>query len=239
MKSSTRVLSNLSLAIAISLSPLALHAEEAAKLSTEKERLSYSFGQKMGANFKKQGVELDMTQLTRGIEDALSGKQGPMTPAEVEKTMQEYQRAYFKRQAEFKNEAANKNLEAGKAFLAENAKKEGVKILDNGLQYKVIKSGSGKTPGEKDYVSVHYRGTLIDGTEFDSSYKRGTPANFPVNGVIKGWTQALQKMKEGDKWMLYIPSDLGYGLRGSGQKIQANSTLVFEVELLTVKEKAK
>ena len=123
----------------------------------------------------------------------------------------------------------------GETYLKENAKKEGVKTLPSGLQYKVVKEGSGKSPKATDTVSVHYRGTLIDGTEFDSSIKRGEPAEFPVNRVIKGWTEALQLMKEGDKWMLYIPSHLAYGERGAGGAIGPNETLIFEVELLKVK----
>lgn len=126
--------------------------------------------------------------------------------------------------------------QSGEEFLKENAKKEGVKTLEGGLQYKVLKEGTGKSPAASDTVSVHYRGTLIDGTEFDSSYKRGEPASFPVNRVIKGWTMALQKMKEGSKWMLYIPADLAYGERGTpGGPIGPNQALIFEVELLKVK----
>jgi FKBP-type peptidyl-prolyl cis-trans isomerase FklB len=132
-------------------------------------------------------------------------------------------------------EGLTKNKAEGEKFLADNKKKEGIKTTASGLQYKVIKDGTGKTPKATDTVSTHYRGTLISGKEFDSSYKRGEPAEFPVNGVIKGWTEALQLMKEGAKWQLFIPSELAYGERGAGQDIGPNSTLIFDIELLSVK----
>ena len=183
---------------------------------------------------KQQGIELDTPALTRGITDAASGnalalEEGEMTQSKTEYTQQ--LRAEIMQQQQ---ELAAKNLEAGEKFLAENAKKEGVVTLESGLQYKVIKSGDGPSPKPEDTVTTHYRGTLIDGREFDSSYKRGQPASFPVKGVIKGWTQALLKMKVGDKWELYVPSELAYGPQQRGEVIEPNSTLLFEIELLEI-----
>jgi FKBP-type peptidyl-prolyl cis-trans isomerase FklB len=158
-----------------------------------------------------------------------------MSQEEIRATLTSLQqRLMAARQQELKEKGA-KNLEEGKKFLVENQKKEGIKTLPSGLQYKVLTEGSGKTPKAEDTVTVNYKGTLIDGTEFDSSYKRGQPATFQVKGVIKGWTEALQLMKEGSKWQLFIPPELGYGERGAGSTILPNSTLIFEVELLTVK----
>jgi FKBP-type peptidyl-prolyl cis-trans isomerase len=141
-----------------------------------------------------------------------------------------------KRAQEIKKQA-EENAAAGKAFLEENAKKEGVLTLESGLQYKVLEEGNGTSPAEDDIVTVHYKGTLVDGTEFDSSYSRNEPATFPVNGVIKGWTEALQKMKTGDHWMIYIPAELAYGERQAGPTIGPNSTLIFDVTLLSIQDK--
>jgi FKBP-type peptidyl-prolyl cis-trans isomerase FklB len=158
-----------------------------------------------------------------------------MSQEEIRATLTSLQqRLVAARQKELKEKAA-KNTEEGKKFLAENQKKAGVKTLPSGLQYKVLTEGAGKTPKAEDTVTVNYKGTLIDGTEFDSSYKRGQPATFQVKGVIKGWTEALQLMKEGSKWHLFIPPELAYGERGAGRDIGPNATLIFEVELLTVK----
>ena len=148
--------------------------------------------------------------------------------------LSDLQKRMFAVQQERLKEVSARNLEEGTAFMAQNAKKDGVKTLPSGLQYKVIKEGKGKMPKAEDTVTVNYRGTFMDGTEFDSSYKRGEPVTFQVNGVIKGWTEALQLMKEGSKWELFIPSDLAYGERGAGQTIPPNSTLIFQVELISV-----
>jgi FKBP-type peptidyl-prolyl cis-trans isomerase FklB len=158
-----------------------------------------------------------------------------MTEEEYKATMTALQKEMMEKQADAARKLAEKNKKEGEAFLAENGKKEGVVTLPSGLQYKVIQSGKGKTPKSTDTVETNYRGTLIDGTEFDSSYKRGQTATFPVNGVIAGWTEALQKMKEGDKWQLFVPSNLAYGERGAGREIGPNATLLFEVELIAVK----
>jgi FKBP-type peptidyl-prolyl cis-trans isomerase FklB len=158
-----------------------------------------------------------------------------MTAEEIRATITSLQQRLMASQQKVLKEQAAKNLSVSKAFLAENGKKEGIKTLPSGLEYKVLTEGSGKMPKAEDTVTVHYKGTLIDGTEFDSSYKRGQPATFKVKGVIKGWTEALQLMKEGSKWQLFIPPELGYGERAAGPQIPPNSALIFEVELISVK----
>jgi FKBP-type peptidyl-prolyl cis-trans isomerase FklB len=155
--------------------------------------------------------------------------------AEIASAMETLQRKMMEKQMAQREEAAKENLREGQEFLSENAQKDGVRTTESGLQYEVIEKGSGKTPTPESTVTVHYRGTLIDGTEFDSSYRRGEPATFPVNGVIAGWTEALQLMSEGAKYKLYIPADLAYGERGAGQAIGPNETLIFDVELISVK----
>jgi len=203
-------------------------------LKDEKVRLSYSVGYQVGGDFKRQGLDINPEMLLKGVHDALTGKEPVMTPQEMRTTLVDLQKTVAAAQNQ-KNEAqAEKNLAEGKTFLAENRKKEGVKTLPSGLQYKVIKKGSGAMPKATDTVTVHYRGTLLDGTEFDSSYKRGKPATFGVGGVVAGWTEALQLMKEGAKWQLFIPPELGYGQGGASAKIPPNSTLIFEVELISV-----
>jgi FKBP-type peptidyl-prolyl cis-trans isomerase FklB len=203
-------------------------------LKDQKERDSYSLGYKYGETFKKQGMEIDLEVFSAGFRDATGGNEPRMTPEQMRETLSDLQKRAFAAQQLQLRERAAKNLEEGKAFLAQNAKKEGVKTLPSGLQYVTLKDGSGKSPKAGDEVTVHYRGTFIDGTEFDSSYKRGKPATFQVDGVIAGWTEALQMMKEGSKWELFIPSNLAYGERGMG-RIPPNSTLIFEVELISVR----
>jgi FKBP-type peptidyl-prolyl cis-trans isomerase FklB len=169
------------------------------------------------------------------LKDSYGGGETLLTEDEVRKTLADFQQKQFSRQAETMRKLAEKNKADGEKFLAENAKKEGVKTLPSGLQYKEITPGKGKSPKATDNVTTNYRGTLIDGTEFDSSYKRGQPATFPVSGVIPGWTEALQLMKEGGKWQLFVPSNLAYGEGGEGRVIGPNATLIFEVELISVK----
>jgi FKBP-type peptidyl-prolyl cis-trans isomerase len=208
-------------------------AAEKPKLTEQKDKESYSLGYQFADSLKKQGIELNLEIYTSGIKDGLAGKEPLLSQEEIRTTITELQkRSIAARQAEQKEKAV-KNLSESKAFLEENKKKEGVTALPSGLQYKVLKEGSGKTPKSTDSVTVHYKGTLINGTEFDSSYKRNQPAQFKVGGVIKGWTEALQLMKEGSKWQLFIPPELGYGERGGGP-IEPNSTLIFEVELISV-----
>jgi FKBP-type peptidyl-prolyl cis-trans isomerase FklB len=208
------------------------------QLSSQKEKLSYAIGIDMGSSLKKNGIDVDADILFQGIKDSLTGAKQLMTEQELRETIQTAQKELQARQMEKMKALAEKNKKDGEAFLAENKKKKGVKTTASGLQYKVITEGKGKTPKATDTVTVNYKGTLVDGTEFDSSYKRNEPATFPVGGVIKGWTEALQLMKEGSKWQLVIPADLAYGERGGGP-IGPNAVLVFEVELLSIKSEAK
>lgn len=191
-------------------------------------KISYSLGTLMASNVKAQGADsLDLEALSAGLKDVLEGKTLLVDQNEAMGLVQNYMQQAMMRKAE-------KAKEAGQQFLANNKTKEGVVTTASGLQYKVLQQGNGKQPTAQDRVTVHYAGTLIDGTPFDSSIKRGQPATFGVSGVIRGWTEALQLMKEGDKWMLYIPYDLAYGERGSGAQIPPYSTLLFEVELIKV-----
>jgi FKBP-type peptidyl-prolyl cis-trans isomerase FklB len=204
------------------------------ELKDRKDKESYSLGYQFGQSLKHQGLALNLEVYTAGIRDALSGVKPQMSQEEVNKTVSEVQsRVMAARQKELQ-ETGDKNLSEGKAFLEANRKKEGVKTLPSGLQYKVLAEGNGKTPKATDEVTVNYKGALIDGTEFDSSYKRGKPLTLKVNGVIRGWTEALQMMKAGSRWQLFIPPDLAYGERAMG-RIPPNSTLIFEVELISVK----
>lgn len=204
-------------------------------LKTELEKVSYIIGTQIARNFKAQDVEVDLNALMLGLKDALEGKTLAMSQSEMQKVYTHFQQEMRAKIAAKRAEEAAKNLAAGKAFLEANKTKEGVKVLPDGLQYKIIKEGTGPTPTADDRVETNYRGTLIDGAEFDSSYKRNKPAEFAVKGVIKGWTEALQLMKVGAKWELYIPPDLAYGERGR-PGIPPNSTLIFEIELLKIVE---
>ena len=199
-------------------------------LKDDKVRLSYSVGYQIGGDFKRQGVEINPEMLLKGIQDAISGEKGLMTPQERRNTLVNLQRQVAAQQEQDKPKQAREYPGEGRDFLAANAKKPGVVTLPSGLHYKVIREGTGKTPGPHDSVTVHYRGTLINGNEFDSSYRKGKPATFRVDRVIPGWTEALQLMKEGAKWQLFIPPDLAYGERGT----LADKTLIFEVELISV-----
>ena len=210
-------------------------AGEKIELKEQKDKESYSLGYQFGQNLKSQGVDINLDIYTSGIRDGLGGKESQMSSDEIRATITSLQQRLMAAQQKVLKEKAAKNIEEGKKFLAENQKKEGVKTLPSGLQYKVLTEGSGKMPKAEDTVTVNYKGTLIDGTEFDSSYKRGQPATFQVKGVIKGWTEALQLMKQGAKWQLFIPPELAYGERGAGRDIGPNATLIFEVEFLAVK----
>lgn len=213
----------------------AAFAQEKAELKSEKDKVSYSIGLDIGATFKKQGMDINTEALKAGINDAVSGKEPLLTDEQVKQTMEAFSKSMMEKQTAANKQEADKNKAAGDKFLAENKTKEGVKTTASGLQYKVIKEGEGESPKPTDVVETHYRGTLINGKEFDSSYSRNEPATFPVNRVIKGWTEALQMMKPGAKYQLFIPPDLAYGEKGAGQDIGPNETLVFEVELLNVK----
>jgi FKBP-type peptidyl-prolyl cis-trans isomerase len=198
-------------------------------LKDQKDKVSYSIGLDIGQTFKKQNIEVNSDSLSAGIRDGISGK-AQMTDEQVKETMAQFQKDMTSKQAEKSKETSA----AGEKFLAQNKSKPGVKTTASGLQYKVITEGKGAQPKASDTVQVHYRGTLLDGTEFDSSYKRNEPATFPLNQVIKGWTEGVQLMKEGSKYEFWIPANLAYGDRQVGPQIPPGSTLHFEVELLKV-----
>ena len=219
---------------AVALSGAAF-AADAPELKGDKEKLSYSIGMELGVNLKRQSVEVDPDLLAKGVKDSYGGGKTLLTEDEARLAITTFQKALMAKKAETMRILAEKNKADGEKFLAENARKEGVKTLPSGLQYKEIAPGTGKSPKTTDTVTTHYKGTLIDGTEFDSSYKRGEPATFPVSGVIPGWTEALQLMKEGAKWQLFVPSNLAYGEQGAGREIGPGATLIFEVELISVK----
>ncbi|MBJ6118010.1 FKBP-type peptidyl-prolyl cis-trans isomerase [Pontibacter sp. BT310] len=197
---------------------------------TLQEKISYIIGRDMAGNLKKQGIDVNPDAFIKGMKEAIEGKPSALSQAEVQEAMMQLQQEMGAKQGA----AGEENQKAGEAFLAENKNKEGVKTLPSGLQYEVLNEGTGKSPSASDKVTTHYHGTLIDGTVFDSSYERGQPATFPVNGVIAGWTEALQLMKEGAKWRLYIPSALAYGSQGAGDVIGPNAALIFDVELISV-----
>ncbi len=224
----------LSMALSVGLLFGICHASEKMEMKTQKDKESYSLGYQFGQSLKNQGVEINLKFYTSGIRDALGGTKPALSQEEIQKNVSEIQkRVITSRQKELK-QLSEANLSKSKAFLEANKKKEGIITLASGLQYKILTEGSGKTPKASDQVTVNYRGAFIDGGEFDSSYKRGQPITLKADGVIKGWTEALQLMKEGSKWQLFIPPELAYGDRGAGP-IQPNSTLIFEVELISVK----
>jgi FKBP-type peptidyl-prolyl cis-trans isomerase len=212
-------------------------------LTTKKQKFSYalgmSIGTQVGGNLKKQSVEVDPNLVSQGMKDALSGAKPRLTQEEAQAVLSETQNEVHKEQQEKMQEASAKNKAEGVAFLAANKTKEGVVTLSDGLQYKILTAGTGPKPTASDSVVCNYRGTLINGTEFDSSYKRGQPATFGVGQVIKGWTEALQLMPVGSKWQLFIPSSLAYAERGAGADIGPDATLTFEVELLSIVDKTK
>jgi len=209
------------------------------KLETQKDKVSYVIGQNIGRNMQQQQMDetvINLDQLRAGIEDVLNGKDSKLTDEQMAEIMTQFQQDMVARADSLNKIKGETNKKAGEEFLAKNAKEAGVVVLPSGLQYKVITEGTGKKPGPTSVVTVHYHGTLIDGTEFDSSIKRGQPATFPVNGVIAGWTEALQLMPAGSKWKLFIPSALAYGEQAASNVIGPNSTLIFEVELISVND---
>jgi FKBP-type peptidyl-prolyl cis-trans isomerase FklB len=212
----------------------AFNAEGEMVLKTEKDKLSYALGMDIGNSLKIQSIDIDPEVFSQAIKDVTTGNKTLLTDDEFQETMKKFQKEMVARQADQERIVAEKNKAEGEAFLSENKKKEGVKTTESGLQYIVFRDGKGDSPKATDKVTVHYRGMLINGTEFDSSYRRGQPASFPVNGVIPGWTEALQLMKPGAKWKIFLPSDIAYGERGAGQHIGPNSALIFEVELISV-----
>jgi FKBP-type peptidyl-prolyl cis-trans isomerase FklB len=225
----------IALATVLLASPLSAQEKSAspaqpAQLKDLKDKVSYSIGLNIGLNFRKQKMDLNPDALVLGVKDALANR-AQMTPEQVKETMTAFEKEMMEKQ----KTAGEKNKADGEKFLAENKSKEGIKTTPSGLQFKVLKEGTGPSPKETDTVTVNYRGTLIDGTEFDSSYKRGEPATFPLNGVIKGWTEGVQLIKKGGKTQLFIPAALAYGERAMPPDIGASSTLIFEIELMDVK----
>lgn len=208
-------------------------------LKTSKEKFSYALGMKMGANLHRQEVPVDPNIFARGLKDSLAGGKTLLTDEEAQAAIVAVQNDLRNKQQEKMQVEGAANKKEGEEYLAANKAKEGVVTLPSGLEYKVLKEGTGPKPTAGDSVVCNYRGTLINGTEFDSSYKRGQPATFPVTGVIKGWTEALQLMPVGSKWQLFVPADLAYGERGPAPEIGPNSTLIFEVELLSIQDKNK
>jgi FKBP-type peptidyl-prolyl cis-trans isomerase len=208
-------------------------------LKTDKDKQSYAIGMNIGATMRRQSVDVDPTILARGLKDALAGGKTLLTEDQAKAVMTSLQAQVRKAQEEKAQVAADTNKKDGDAFLAENKSKEGVVALPSGLQYKVLTEGTGPKPTANDSVVCNYRGTLLNGTEFDSSYKHGQPITIPVGRVIKGWSEALQLMPVGSKWQLFIPPDLAYGPRGAGNDIGPNATIVFEVELLSIQPQIK
>ncbi len=215
-----------------------IHAEDKPALKDQKEKVSYSIGMNIGNNLKRQSYDVDPDLIAKAIKDVLTGKETLLTEPQAQESIMAYQKEMRAKQEEKSRQLAEKNKKTGETFLAVNAKKPGVVTTPSGLQYKVITDGTGEIPKNGDTVTVNYKGTLIDGTEFDSSFKRGQPATFNVNGVIKGWTEALLLMKTGSKRELYIPANLAYGDRAQGPKIEPGSALIFEVELVSTKSPA-
>ena len=205
------------------------------ELKTDKDKASYAIGMNIGQNLRKQKDDIDPAIVQAGIKDAVAGGTTLLTEEQAKAALVTLQGNMRKKQEEQMQQAAEVNKKEGDAFLAANKTKDGVVTLPSGLQYKILTEGTGPKPTASDSVVCNYKGTLLNGTEFDSSYKRGQPATFPVSGVIKGWTEALQLMPVGSKWQLFVPSDLAYGQRGPGGGIGPNSTLVFEVELISIK----
>ena len=221
--------------------PASATAASGAALTTPKQKASYALGMNVGTGMRKQGVgaAVDPALVARGLRDALSGGKTAMTEEEMKASLQGLAAEIGAAQKAKAQEASGPNRKAGEAFLVANKAKDGVKTLPDGMQYKILTEGKGPKPSASDTVTVNYRGTLISGKEFDSSYKRGEPASFSVGGVIKGWTEALQLMPVGSKWQLFIPADLAYGDRGAGGDIGPGETLIFEVELLSIGEEKK
>lgn len=208
-------------------------------LKTDKEKQSYAMGMNLGIGLHRQGMTLDPALVARGLRDAQAGGKTVMTEDEARAAVQQFQNQVREKMQSAAQGQDAANRKSGQEFLEANKSKPGVITLPDGLQYKIVKEGDGPKPTASDTVTCNYRGTLIDGKEFDSSYKRGQPASFPVGGVIKGWTEALQLMPVGSKWELYIPADLGYGDRGAGQDIGPGETLIFEIDLLGIQNKGE
>ncbi|WP_207060818.1 FKBP-type peptidyl-prolyl cis-trans isomerase [Motiliproteus sp. SC1-56] len=223
------------IALALASAPLA----QAAELGSDEQKVSYIMGLDVGTRMEGLGYELDQEAFRQGLMESAKNSERTLTNEEIQQAMQGAQQRYQQRQQEAQQAQAKENQAKGEAFLAANSERDGVVTTASGLQYKILEAGEGDKPKASDTVQVHYRGTLIDGTEFDSSYSHGGPATFPLNGVIPGWTEGLQLIAEGGKAELYIPAELAYGARGMGPVIGPNSTLVFEVELLDINPEAE
>ena len=209
---------------------------EAPALTTQEQKVGYAIGAQIGAQLAMTKDDIDSNALVAGLTDAMNGTELKLTDQQMQEAKMAFQKKVQEKAQEEMTKLAEANKAEGEKFLAENKTKEGVVTLPSGLQYKVIQAGTGATPTAADTVVTHYTGTLINGQVFDSSVQRGEPATFPVNGVISGWTEALQHMKVGGKWQLFIPAELAYGERGAGQMIAPNSTLIFDIELLEIKK---
>ncbi len=227
-------ITSLILGIAMLFLSASVFAAEEVVLKTPKDKLSYIIGVQIGNDLKSQSIDVDPTMVSKGLQDVTLGNKLAISEQEGKDIIAAFQKDRAAKMTEERKKAGEKNKQEGSAFLAENKKKEGVKTLPSGLQYKVLKEGTGRTPKATDTVVTQYKGTLVNGTEFDSSYRRNEPATFPVSGVIKGWTEALQLMKEGSKWQIVVPPELAYGEQGAGP-IGPNSTLIFEIELVSIK----
>jgi FKBP-type peptidyl-prolyl cis-trans isomerase FklB len=225
----------IAVALLLSLLGVSVLAQKKGTPKTQKEKVSYTLGVNIGKNMKMQGIDIDQSFLEQGLKDAFNNAKTAMTEKDMETTMNVFQQEMMAKNQAKQKVVGEQNKKDGEAFLAANKKKEGVTTLPSGLQYKVIKMGNGPKPTASQTVKCHYRGSFIDGKEFESSYTRGEPTEFPVGGVIKGWVEALQLMPVGSKWTLYIPSDLAYGENGAGQTIGPNAVLIFELELLSIK----
>ena len=222
---------SLIIALGLSIAPSIYASNDA--LKTVDQKASYTLGSDIANNFRNQGLEIDIKAFSLGLEDALKNRPSQLTEDEMMKAIGEVKQRMQKKKVDQQRAASEDNLKAGEKFLAENAKKSGVKSLQGGIQYKVITEGKGSSPTENDMITAHYRGKLINGKEFDSSYSRGNPLEFQMSNVIKGWGVALKAMKPGSKWEVYIPADMAYGKRGAGAAIGPNETLIFTIELIT------
>jgi FKBP-type peptidyl-prolyl cis-trans isomerase len=209
-------------------------AQDQPALKTQKDKISYAIGLEMGNGVKEQGFDVDPAIVAMGIKDALAGGKAQLTDEEFRKIIGDVQEEMKQKQMQAMEEAATQNKKDGDAFLAENTKKAGVVTLPSGLQYKIITAGQGKKPAETDTVLCNYKGTFLDGTEFDSSAQAGKPVPFDLKGIIPGFKEALMLMPVGSKWQIFVPSDLAYGERGAGNVIGPNSTLIFEIELVSI-----
>lgn len=218
------------IAVSFALSSTAFAADKA--LQTIEQKASYTLASDLAKNFKEQGLKIDINAFTMGLEDALKGRPSKLSDEEMMQAITEVKKQMIETQKVEREKQAQANIAEGKAYMAENAKKAGVKTLDNGIQYQVIKSGKGESPTEDDVIFAHYEGKFIDGKVFDSSYDRGTPLKFNMTNVIKGWGEVLKIMKPGDKWEVTIPENLAYGEKGAGDRIGPNKTLIFTIELI-------